>query len=180
MRDSLLWLAAGLALLPSAALADDCPMTMTPELESSLGDVAATLKPGSTVYQPADLSMVGSPVSYIIATRQNQSDEGLIVRLDYRLGGVVRKFGDRYSPELRKAFDNGFTSSQCGSSKDTPCVVAYEANASTGRLTGAELSAGELSIPQDASGPALPLVKADYDLDDSDPVFLVCRYEGAK
>lgn len=180
MRDSLVWLAAGLALVPSAALADDCPMTMTPELESSLGDVAATLKPGSEVYQPAGLTMVGAPVSYILVTRQDQSDEGPIVRLDYRLGGVVRKFGDRYSPELRKAFDKGFTGSQCGSEKGVACVVSYQESSATRRLTGAELSSGELSIPKDASGPALPLVKADYDLDDADPVFLVCRYQGAK
>jgi hypothetical protein len=171
---------AALAVVaPAAAAAEDiaCPTKITPELIAALGEPVAWLEAGQTVHAPAGLTMVGHPVTYVIAFHAGGT--GPIAELDYRLQGLNRPYGDRYAVDLRKAFDQGFKGSNCGSAQNTSCVVDYKANAD-GDLSGAELSEGNISMPKEARGDGLAPVKADYDLDGSDPVFLVCHYQAPK
>ena len=102
-----------------------------------------------------------------------------IIELDYRLQGLTRPYGDRYALDLRKGFDKGFEGSNCGSANNTSCVVDYKASAA-GDLSGAELSEGNITMPKEAHGDGLGPVKADYNLDGSDPIFLVCHYQAPK
>ena len=175
MRDSSLWFAPILLLAPSVALAEGCPSGVTPELEAALGEPVAWLGAGQTVHTPAGLTMLGQPVGYVIAKR---SGEGAAIgELDYRLQGAVRAFGERYPDDLRRAFDKEAPGAGCGGSNGGSCVVGVNSRGEPGKLSGVELGQGNLSVPADARGPALALVEADYDLEDADPVFLVCLFE---
>ena len=175
MRDSFLLFAPILLLAPSVALAEGCPSGVTPELEAALGEPVAWLGAGQTVHTPAGLTMLGQPVGYVIAKR---SGEGAAIgELDYRLQGAVRAFGERYPDDLRRAFDKEAPGAGCGGSNGGSCVVGVNSRGEPGQLSGVELGQGNLSVPADARGPALALVEADYDLEDADPVFLVCLFE---
>jgi hypothetical protein len=171
--------AALTAIASTPAAADDiaCPMKVTPELVTSLGDPVGWLAAGQTVHAPAGLTMIGQPVAYVIAIRSSGDAAAPISELDYRLQGN-RPYGERYTVALRKAFDKGFNGSDCASG-NASCVVDFKASAA-GEFSGAELSEGNLSIPKDAHGDGLAPVKADYDLDGADPVFLVCHYLAPK
>jgi hypothetical protein len=173
---------AALAVITSApAAADDiaCPVKVTPELATSLGDPVGWLGAGQTVHAPAGLTMLGQPVAYVIAVRTNGEAGAPISELGYRLQGINRPYGNRYTVDLRKAFDQGFKGSNCGGGGNASCVVDYKANAD-GDLSGSELSEGNISMPKEAHGDGLGPVKADYNLDGSDPVFLVCHYQAPK
>ena len=175
MRDSFLWFAPILLLAPTAVQAEGCPTNVTPELEAALGEPVAWLGAGQTVHTPAGLTMLGQPVGYVIAKR---SGEGAAIgELDYRLQGAVRAFGERYPDDLRRAFDKEAPGAGCGGSNGGSCVVGVNSRGEPGQLSGVELGQGNLSVPADARGPALALVEADYDLEDADPVFLVCLFE---
>jgi hypothetical protein len=180
MRE-LLGISIGLAaIVASPALADDmaCPDKVTPELVSSLGDPAAWLAPGQTLHRSAGLTIIGHPVSYVLVNRAGGSETGAVSELDYRLEGATRPYGQRYPADLRKAFDKGFAGSNCGSGNSS-CVIAFTGG-SAGQIADAELSEGELAMPKGAHGDGLTLVKADLDLADADPVFLVCVYQPTK
>jgi hypothetical protein len=177
----LLELSIALAALGSSpALADGvaCPDKVTPELLTSFGDPAAGLEPGQTLHRPAGLTIIGHPVSYVLVSRVGGSETGAVSELDYRLEGATRPYGERYPADLRKAFDKGFTGSNCGSGNSS-CVIAFTGS-SAGQIADAELSEGELSVPKEAHGDGLSLVKADLDLANADPVFLVCVYQPPK
>jgi hypothetical protein len=163
---------AGMASAP--ALADDiaCPQKITPELTAALGEPVAWLAAGQTVHAPAGLTMLGHPVAYVIGVHADGDAAAPITELDYRLQGLSRPYGDRYAVDLRKGFDKGFNGSNCGSANNTSCVVDYKASAA-GDLSGAELSEGNITMPKEAHGDGLGPVKADYNLDGSDPIFLV-------
>jgi len=179
MRNLLMLSAAALAAISStAASADDiaCPLKLSPELMTSLGDPVGWLNPGQTVHAPAGLSMIGRPVAYVLAVRAG--DGAPVSELDYRLQGLTRPYGSRYAVDLRKAFDAGFKGSDCGTGSAS-CVVDYKASA-PGDFSGAELSEGSISIPKTAHGDGLAAVKADYNLDSADPVFLICHYQVSK
>jgi hypothetical protein len=181
MRRLLIASAAIAALASSAASADDiaCPAKISPELMTALGDPVAWLAPGQTVHSPANLTMVGDPVSYVIVFRAGADATSPITEIDYRLRGLTRTYGDRYAVDLRKAFDKGFSGSTCGNGGATSCVVDYDTK-TDGNLSGAELSEGNISMPKDAHGDGLPPVKADFNLDSADPVFLACHYKTPK
>jgi hypothetical protein len=181
MRVLLIATAAAAAIVSSPAAADgkiDCPVKLTPELITSLGDPVAWLAPGQTVHAPAGVTIVGQPVSYIIAYRTSADPAAPISELDYRLQGLTRPYGNRYAADLRKAFDKSFSGSDCGSAQGS-CVVDFKSTAD-GDVSGAELSEGNIAIPKDAHGDGLAPVKADYNLDGADPVFLVCHYQAPK
>ena len=180
MRKLLIVTTALTAMVAAPAAADDlaCPQKLTPELISSLGDPVGWLAAGHTVHAPADLTMVGQPVSYVLVVRASGAADAPISELDYRLQGLTRPYGERYSVAVRKEFDKGFKGSDCASGNSS-CVVDYKASA-TGDFSGAELSEGEISIPKDAHGDGLGPVKADFNLDSADPVFLVCHYQTPK
>ena len=76
---------------------------------------------------------------------------------------------------LLKAFDGEFESAKCADVKLSSCGVNYRANGKP--FNGAMIGSGELDVAGNARGPSLALVEADYDLDDADPVFLVCLFE---
>jgi hypothetical protein len=177
MRDLSIAIAAVAAVMSSAGAAADtgCPDKVSPELETSLGAPTGWLGAGETVHNPAGLTALGLPVSYALV-RRTGGEAGAIAEIDYRIQGASRPFGQRYALDLRKAFDQNFDGTNCGSKEGVSCAVDYT-GASTGRLHSAELSAGDLSIPKDAHGDSLPLVKADYDLDGAEPVFLACIYD---
>lgn len=180
MRKLLIFTAALAAIAPAAAAAADiaCPTKIAPDLIAALGEPVAWLGTGQTVHSPAGLTMLGYPVAYVIAFHAGDGT-GPIAELDYRLQGLTRPYGDRYGVDLRKAFDKGFDGSNCGSAQNTSCVVDYKANAD-GDLSGAELSEGNVAMPKEAHGDGLAPVKADYNLDGSDPVFLACHYQAPK
>jgi hypothetical protein len=180
MRKLLIVSAALAAIVSSAASADDiaCPQKVSPELLTSLGEPVGWLSPGQTVHAPAGLTMVGQPVAYVLAVRASGDASAPVTELDYRLQGMTRPYGSRYSVDLRKAFDSGFKGSSCASG-NASCVVDYKTN-TPGDFSGAELSEGSISIPKDAHGDGLGPVKADYSLDGADPVFLICHYQPPK
>jgi hypothetical protein len=122
--------------------------------------------------------MVGQPVSYVIAVHTSSDAASPISELDYRLQGLTRPYGARFGADVRKAFDKGFSNTNCASPQGS-CVVDYKANAD-GDFSGAELSEGDITMPKDAHGDGLAPVKADYNLDGADPVFLVCHYKAPK
>jgi hypothetical protein len=175
MRDVFMGLAVLAALAPAAARAEEpCPQRVNAEFEASLGEVAATLGGGQSIYTPAGLRMLDQPVSYVLVIRQGEEATSAITELDYRLQGVNRPYGERYPESLRKAFDAGFDT-DCGTGRNSSCVVSVRST-QVGELTGAELGQGNVTIGADASGAGLALAEADYDLDGVDPVFLVCLY----
>ena len=178
MRNLLIVTTALAAIVSAPAAADDiaCPMKVTPELVTSLGDPVGWLEPGQTVHAPAGLTMIGQPVAYVIAIRSSGDAAAPISELDYRLQGN-RPYGQRYTVELRKAFDKGFNGSDCASG-NASCVVDFKAGAA-GEFSGAEWSEGNIAIPKEAHGDGLAPVKADYNLDGADPVFLICHYKGS-
>lgn len=180
MRNFLIATAAFAAIVSAPAAAEDiaCPQKVTPELVTSLGDPVGWLASGQTVHAPAGLTMVGQPVAYVIAVHSSGDAAAPITELDYRLQGVNRPYGQRYTVDLRKAFDKGFNGSDCASG-NASCVVDYKGSADGG-FSGAELSEGNISIPPEAHGDGLAPVKADYNLDGADPVFLVCHYQAPK
>lgn len=174
MRSSTILLTTTLALAPAAALGQ-CPDRVSGEFETTLGETVAWLEPGQTVHTPADLTMFGAPVSYVLVKRA--SEGGPIIEVDYRFKDVVRGAGEEYPIELRRGFDKAFTSDSCGARSNPVCTVAFNSkDASEGRITGGKLSMGDLWIPDDARGPALPLVQEDFDAENGDPVFLICLY----
>jgi hypothetical protein len=173
---------AALAEIASAqASAEDiaCPQKADAALATALGDPVGWLGAGQTVHAPAGLTMLGQPVAYVIAVRSGADAGAPLTELDYRLQGLNRPYGNRYTVDLRKGFDQGFKGSNCGGGNNTSCVVDYKASAD-GDLSGAELSEGNISMPKEAHGDGLGPVKADYNLDGSDPVFLVCHYQAPK
>ena len=174
MRCSFTLLAAAALIAPSAGFANECPPDVTGEFETSLGEPAAWLESGQTVHTPAELTILGKPVSYVIAKRSAEGSR--INELDYRFRDMIRTYDEEYPLDLRKAFDEAFAASACGTSRNPVCAVAYDNKAGAGRLSGGKLSVGDLWIPADARGSALPLVEADSELDNGDPVFLVCLY----
>jgi hypothetical protein len=180
VRNLLFVTAALTAIVAAPAAADDlaCPAKLSPELMASLGDPVGWLAAGHTVHAPAGLTMVGQPVSYVLVVRASAAADAPVSELDYRLQGLNRPYGERYSVALRKEFDKGFKGSDCASGNSS-CVVDYKASA-TGDFSGAELSEGEISIPKDAHGDGLGPLKADFKLDNADPVFLVCHFQAPK
>jgi hypothetical protein len=179
VRNFVLVTAAFAAIASAPASAEDiaCPQSVTPELLTALGDPVGWLGAGQTIHAPAALTMVGQPVGYVIVVRASGDASSPVSELDYRLRGLNRPYGDRYAIDLRKAFDKGFTGSSCGGGGNMSCVVDYSAK-TAGELSGAELSEGNISMPNEAHGDGLGPVKADYNLDGADPVFLVCHYKG--
>jgi hypothetical protein len=176
----LLVTAALAAIIATPAAADDiaCPTKVTPELLTSLGDPVGWLAAGQTVHAPAGLTMIGQPVAYVIAVRAGGDAAAPVTELDYRLQGLTRPYGDRYAVDVRKAFDKGFAGSNCASA-NASCLVDYKTN-TAGDFSGAELSEGNVTMPKEAHGDGLAPVKADYNLDSADPVFLVCHYQPPK
>ena len=174
MRNLLIITAALAAIASAPAAADDiaCPHKITPELATSLGDPVGWLAAGHTVHAPAGLTMIGHPVAYVLVVRASADPASPIVELDYRLQGLTRPYGNRFAVDLRKAFDKGFN----GSGSD--CATG-KANAA-GDFSGSELSEGDIKIPKEAHGDGLGPVKADFNLDGADPVFLVCHYQAPK
>jgi len=114
----------------------------------------------------------------IIAVMRDDALYGEITELDYRIQGATKPFGQRYPTELRKAFDKGYSGSNCGS-QNSSCSIAINGGGA-GSLSDAELSEGDLALAKDAHGDALALVKADRDLSSADPVFLDCIYNPSK
>jgi hypothetical protein len=174
MRYSFALFAAAATIAPSAGFANECPTEVTAEIEATLGETVAWLEPGQTVHTPAGLTILGKSVSYVIARRPAEGSP--IQQLDYRFGDLVRPYDQDYPLDLRQAFDQAFSASACGRSGNAVCAVAYSNKEGAGRLSGGKLSVGDLWIPDEARGPALPLVQADTDLENGDPVFLVCLY----
>jgi len=180
MRNLLIASVALATVISTPAAADDsvCPQKLTPELVTALGAPAAWLAPGQTVHNPAGLTVMGQPVAYVVARHAGGKDDGAITELDYRIQGATTPFGQRYPTDLRKAFDKGYSGSDCGS-QNSSCSIAIKGGGD-GSLSDAELSEGDLTLAKDAHGDALTLVKADRDLSSADPVFLDCIYNAPK
>ncbi len=199
MRFSLILTAGASLLLPFAATAQDpapppapaadaaappeapkvfkqdkpCMDKVTDELIASFGEVAAWPDDDIEMYTPAGLEILGHPVAYVLA--KHRGENGKIDELDYRLQGMQRKVGQPHDAELLKAFDKEFQKADCAKSKQSTCGVIYRPDQP---FTGAEIGSGEIDMGSKARGPKLDLVQADYDLLDSDPVFLACFYRG--
>jgi hypothetical protein len=177
MRKFALTCAILAAAVPAAAWADNgCPDKVTPDLITGFGDPVGWLQDGQTVHQPTGVTILGAPVSYVVVTREAGKDT--IEEIDYRFGGVTRKYTERYPLDLRKAFDGAYAGARCAGDKVTSCAVAFQAtSSSSGRLAGVELGEGPADVPASAHGPAIAQVKADYASDDQGPVFLACLYD---
>lgn len=152
----------------------DCMDEVSSELVTFLGEPVAWPEEGHTVHRPAGLTVLGHPVSYVLVKRGGPG--GRIDELGYRLEGMQRKVGQAHDAKLLRAFDDKFDGAECARSTESSCGVIYEGKNRS--FTGAEIGSGEIDVARNARGPSLSLVKADYDLLDSDPVFLVCFYRG--
>ena len=151
-----------------------CMTEITPELEASFGEPVAWPEEGHTVHTLAGLTVLDRPVSYVLVKRDGAG--GRIEEIGYRLQGMQRKVGQPHDPQLLKAFDDAFDKANCANSKESTCGVIYRPDGRA--FTGAQIGNGEVDIARSARGPSLALIKADYDLLDADPVFLVCYYRG--
>ena len=180
MRNLLVVTAALAAIVSAPASADAiaCPPKVSPELITSLGDPVGWLAPGQTVHAPAGLTIIDRPVSYVLAMHAKGDPAGPITELDYRLQGLNLPFGKLYTIDLRQAFDKGFSVGDCSRTKNQ-CLISYDVSAA-GDFSGAELSEGSITMPKGAHGDGLGPVKADYNLDGADPIFLVCHYVAPK
>jgi hypothetical protein len=180
MRTLLTVTAAFAVIASSSASAEEmaCPKTVTPEALAAFGAPVAWLSAAQTIHAPAGLTMLGQPVNYVIAVHASGDAAAPVTELDYRLQGLSRPYGSRYAPDLRKAFDKGFAGSDCGSGNNS-CMLNYKSTAA-GDLAGAELSEGDINITKEAHGDGLAPVKADYNLNGADPVFIVCHYQPPK
>ena len=159
---------------PSAAWAED-PCSRTPaDLLPGFGAPAGNPEDGRTAYMPTGLTMLGREVSYVLVMRQG--GDGPIEEVSYRLKDATRKIGSPPDGALSKAFDDAFYGGSCTKSKNSSCGVAYDPAKSEG-LSGAELNSGSLWLEDKVTGPAIPLIRADLNLPDAAPIFLVCVYE---
>ena len=159
----------------SEAFAEDgtCPQEMTRQRAAGMGEPSAQLDTAQAVYTPAGLSVLDSPVAYVIVGRQAGGNNA-VTRLTYRLSGVNVAWGADHRPGLRQAFDRAFNVEVCGNAGAT-CMVDYR-SPDPGIRASAELSTRMPAIPQGATGESMPLLRADNDLDGADPVFLICTY----
>ena len=166
--------AAFAAATASPALAEDpcCPKAITPEVITALGEPVGWLVAGQTVHTPSAQTMMGLPVSYIVVVHSGGAADAPVTELFYRLQGSSKPFGQRFALDVRKAFDKDFPGADC---EKTSCSMGFKTTA-TGQLVDAALSEGELSLPKEAHGDGLKLVKADMNLANADPVFVDCNY----
>ena len=169
------WLAACAALLvPGAALAED-PCSRTPnDVPATLGEVAGTPEDGRRAYMPTGLQMLGRDVSYVLV--MTQGDGGPVEEIAYRIKDASRKAGSPPEASLAKAFDDAFRGGSCAGARTSSCGVAYDPDKTDG-FAGAELHSGRLWLEDRRTGPAIALIRADMNMADSAPVFLVCAYE---
>ena len=147
-----------------------CMTEITSEAEASFGEPVAWPDDGQTVHTPAGLKILDRPVSYVLVKR---GGGGQIDEIAYRLQGMQRKVGQPHDSGLLKAFDEEFDGAKCAGVQQSSCGVAYRGD---DPFSGAQIGSGEVYVGSGARGPSLALVKADYDLLDADPVFLVCFY----
>lgn len=163
------------AAAPSQAFVEDgtCPQEMTSQRARGFGQPSAELDAGQAVYTPADLTVLDSPVAYVIVNRQSGANSA-VTRLSYRLAGVNVSWGADHRPALRQAFDKAFKVDVCGKAGST-CLVDYR-SPEAGIRASAELSTRMPSLPPGGTGDAMRLLRADNDLDGADPVFLICTY----
>lgn len=149
-----------------------CLAELTDEFERFLGEPVAWPDDGQTVHTPAGLTILDRPISYVLVKRDDPG--GPISEIGYRLQGMTRKVGQPHEASLLKAFDDEFTAAKCADSTQSSCGVIYRPEGRA--FNGAEIGSGEVFVARGARGPSLALIKADYDLLDADPVFLVCFY----
>ncbi len=174
MRTTLSLTAIALGLAPCAALAEE-PCSRTPgDVVPTLGEPAGNPEEGRTAYMPSGLQMLGHDVSYVLVMRDGA--DGPVEELAYRLKDMNRKIGSPPDSALSRAFDDAFQGGSCAKSKNSSCGVAYDP-AQTDGLAGAELNSGSLYLEDKVSGPAIPLIRADFNMTDAAPLFLVCVYE---
>ena len=168
----LLPLAAMAVTLPAAAQADDgCPSKATPELLTALGEPAVTLSGGQVIYQPANATILGKPVSYVVVTK---GSGGGVDEIDYRVAGLTRKYGQRFPVDVLQAFDKTYNGT-CATTKVTACGAAFDSKAA-GDLSAAQVNEAYIDLPSKGQGAALSMVKADFASPSQGPVFLVCQY----
>lgn len=163
------------AEVAAAAAAETCPPEVDADFATGLGQPAAWLDAEQAIYAAPGSTALGHPVSYLIVTGPGENGADAPVRkLTYRLAGLNTRWGAEYAPDVRTAFDRAFDTKACGDGS-AACMVDFS-GAVPGQRSGAELSNSAPSPPRDASEGVLRLLKADYDLDGADPIFLVCRY----
>lgn len=159
---------------PSAAEA--CPPQIEPDFVAGLGQPAARLDAEQAIYTPPGATALGRPVSYLIVTGPGENDaaDAPVQRLTYRLAGLNIRWGADYAPDLRTAFDRAFDTDACGDG-GASCMVDFR-GAEAGQRSGAELSNRAPTPPRGSNEGVMRVIKADYDLDGADPVYLVCHY----
>lgn len=162
-------------LAASEAFAEDgtCPLEMTSERAEGFGEPGARLTPTQSVYTPDGLDLRGNAVSYVIVDRSAGSN-GAVTRLTYRLANVNNTWGTDYELGVRQLYDESFDQDSCVESG--ACMISFR-GATKGARAGAELSNRMPPIPPGAEGEAMPLLRADYNLEGADPVFLICNYQ---
>ena len=164
------------AEVAATPVAEACPPRLDSDFVPGLGQPGAWLDAEQAIYAPPGANALGHPVSYLIVTGpgENDSAEASVRKLTYRLAGLNTRWGAEYNPDLRTAFDRAVGTEVCGDGS-AACMVDFR-GAVAGQRSGAELSNSAPSPPGGASQGVLRLIKADYDLDGADPVYLVCHY----
>ncbi|MGX7896245.1 hypothetical protein [Tsuneonella sp. HG222] len=174
MRNILVPVACAALLAPAAAIAaDPCPRAPA-DAVAGYGEPAGTPEAGRTAYMPAGLTMLGKDVPYVLVMRQG--GDGPVEEIAYRLGGVNRKTGSPPEGAIAKLFDESFDGGSCSKTKNSSCGVAYDPPQADG-FSGAELNSGSLWIEGKPTGNAIGLIRADADMTEGGPLFLVCVYE---
>ena len=173
------WKAAAQDAAPEAeaapSVAEACPPQIEPDFLAGLGQPAARLGAEEAVYAPPGATALGQPVSYVIVTGPGENAaDAPVRRLAYRLAGVNARWGDAYPPNLRTAFDRAFET-KAGGDGGASCMVDFR-GAEGGQRSGAELSNTAPSPPPGPNEGVSRLIRADYNLDGADPVYLVCHY----
>lgn len=170
---------AAQALASSPALADGCPKQVDEGFARGLGPERAWLSDHDRVYQPAGLRMLGVPVSYVVVHRKETFDrQDRINRVMYRLQGVARASGQQYPVAVRQAFDRLY-GAHCATQSNNDslhCFADLPLLDGVGQLAKATVDRDDFYIDDSASGAALALARADADMPDASPGYLVCTY----
>jgi len=175
MRGLTLTFAIFAVTMPGYAWADgDCPEHASTDVLTAMGQPAADLGHGTSVYVPAGATAMGLPVSYVVVMK---GSGGAVEEIDYRLQGVMRKFSDHYPKPVLEAFDKAYPGVGCAGGRVTSCGATFDLKAgATDALGSARIGDPGLDVPAKTDADVLKSIKTDYAQSDSGPVFLVCSY----
>lgn len=165
-----------------AAQAQGCPTRITPQIESGFGREGAVLSQGVRSYVPRRLFILGERVPYVVVERgeAGDADAGKVTRVSYRLGGQRRAIGQPLPGDLYAAYAAAYPQTRCTGPDAGMCDAWLDDVPDwAGGLSSASIGYDDLFLSDDSRGPGLATLRRDTDVDETDPLYLICDYEAA-